>query len=57
MSVRCEAADAGSEDLRARVHEALRERTGIGIDVELVPAGALPRSAGKAARVIDRRSG
>ena len=57
VSVRCEAADAGSEDLRARVHEALRERTGIGIDVELVPAGALPRSAGKAARVIDRRSG
>ena len=46
-----------SEDLRARVHEALRERTGIGIDVELVPAGSLPRSAGKAARVIDRRSG
>jgi phenylacetate-coenzyme A ligase PaaK-like adenylate-forming protein len=39
------------------VHAALRERTGIGIEVELVPAGTLPRSAGKAARVTDRRSG
>ena len=58
ISVRCEAAgDAAPEQLRARVHEALRERTGLGIAVELVPAGALPRSAGKAARVIDRRSG
>ncbi len=57
VSVRCETAGEASEDLRARVHEALRERTGIGIEVELVPAGSLPRSAGKAARVIDRRSG
>ena len=57
VSVRCETAGETSEALRARVREALRERTGIGIDVELVPAGSLPRSAGKAARVIDRRSG
>ena len=40
---------------RARVHEALRERTGIGIEVELVETGTLPRSQGKAARVIDKR--
>ena len=38
-----------------RVHEALRERTGIGIEVELVETGTLPRSQGKAARVIDER--
>ena len=57
VSVRCETVGDASEDVRARVREALRERTGIGIDVELVPAGTLPRSAGKAARVIDRRSG
>ena len=57
VSVRCETAGDGSEALRPRGREALRERTGIGIDVELVPAGSLPRSAGKAARVIDRRSG
>jgi phenylacetate-CoA ligase len=57
VSVRCETAGAATDELRARVREALRERTGIGIDVELVPARSLPRSAGKAARVIDRRSG
>jgi phenylacetate-CoA ligase len=57
VSVRCETAGAATDELRARVREALRERMGIGIDVELVPAGSLPRSAGKAARVIDRRSG
>jgi phenylacetate-coenzyme A ligase PaaK-like adenylate-forming protein len=34
----------------------VRERTGLRIEVELVPAGTLPRSAGKAARVIDLRS-
>jgi phenylacetate-CoA ligase len=57
VSVRCETTGEASDDLRARVHAALRERTGIGIAVELLPAGSLPRSAGKAARVIDRRSG
>jgi phenylacetate-CoA ligase len=59
VSVRCEAAGDGADpgEVRARVHEALRERTGIGIEVELVPAGALPRSDGKAARVIDHRDG
>ena len=33
----------------------LRERTGIGIEVELVDPGAVPRSEGKAVRVVDRR--
>jgi len=37
------------------VHAALRERTGLSIEVELVEPGTLPRSEGKAARVIDRR--
>jgi phenylacetate-CoA ligase len=57
VRVRCEADGHASGELRARVHAALRERTGLEIDVELVPPGALPRSEGKAARVIDRRSG
>jgi phenylacetate-CoA ligase len=52
IRVRCEAGDDG---LAARVHAALRERTGLGIEVEIVPHGTLPRSEGKAARVIDRR--
>jgi phenylacetate-CoA ligase len=59
VSVRCEAAGDGVDpaELSARVHEALVERTGIGIDVELVRAGELPRSDGKAARVVDHRNG
>jgi phenylacetate-CoA ligase len=57
VSVRCEASDdADAGELRTRVRAALRERTGLRIEVELVPAGTLPRSAGKAARVIDLRS-
>jgi phenylacetate-CoA ligase len=54
LRVRCEAAGdpAGLAD---RVHAALRERTGLGIEVELVAPGTLPRSEGKAARVIDNR--
>jgi phenylacetate-CoA ligase len=55
IRVRCEAA-AGSDDLVVRVHAALRERTGLRIEVELVAAGTLPRSEGKAARVIDKRA-
>ena len=54
IRVRCEAADGGA-GLAARVHAALRERTGLGIEVELVAVGTLQRSQGKAARVIDRR--
>jgi phenylacetate-CoA ligase len=56
VRLRCEpAGGADREGLAARVHDALRERTGIGIEVELVAAGELPRSQGKAKRVIDRR--
>jgi phenylacetate-CoA ligase len=56
VSVRCEEDGPGDRAaLAARVHAALRERTGLGIEVELVDPGVLPRSEGKAARVIDRR--
>ncbi len=54
IRVRCEAGDGG-DGLAARVHAALWENTGLGIEVEIVPRGTLPRSEGKAARVIDRR--
>jgi phenylacetate-CoA ligase len=57
LTLRCEPAgdgvDAGA--LRARVARALRERTGITIAVELLAPGAVPRSEGKAVRVVDRR--
>jgi phenylacetate-CoA ligase len=57
LTVHCEpVADAiDSADLGARVAHALRERTGITIAVELLAAGAVPRSEGKAVRVVDRR--
>jgi phenylacetate-CoA ligase len=54
IRVRCEAGDGG-DGLAARVQAALRERTGLAIEVDLVEPGTLPRSEGKAARVIDRR--
>jgi phenylacetate-CoA ligase len=57
VTVLCEPAGAGprGEDLCARVREALRERTGIAIAVELVDPGMLPRSEGKAAHIVDLR--
>ena len=45
--------DAALTDRVARV---LREHTGLRIGVCAVEAGAIPRSASKASRVIDRRS-
>ena len=57
LTVRCEPVDAGidREDLRARIAHALREHTGIRIAVELLAPGEVPRSEGKAVRVVDRR--
>jgi phenylacetate-CoA ligase len=57
LTVHCEPIGDGIDraDLRARVARALRERTGITIAVELLAAGAVPRSEGKAVRVLDRR--
>jgi phenylacetate-CoA ligase len=57
LTVHCEPAADGIDgaDLRARVAHALRERTGITIAVELLAPGEVPRSEGKAVRVVDRR--
>jgi phenylacetate-CoA ligase len=57
LTVHCEPADDAIDraDLRARVAHALRERTGITIGVELLAPGDVPRSEGKAVRVVDRR--
>ena len=57
LTVHCEPAD-GSVDrdaLADRVEAALRETIGVGIAVELLEPGAVPRSEGKAIRVVDRR--
>jgi phenylacetate-CoA ligase len=57
LTVHCEPLDAGvdRDDLRSRVAHALRERTGISVAVELLAPGEVPRSEGKAVRVVDRR--
>jgi phenylacetate-CoA ligase len=57
LTVRCEPddADVDREALRARVARALREHTGIHVAVELLAPGTVPRSEGKAVRVVDNR--
>jgi phenylacetate-CoA ligase len=57
LTVQCEPA-SGEVDvavLRATVETVLREHTGIRLEVEVVPPGAVPRSEGKAVRVVDLR--
>jgi phenylacetate-CoA ligase len=41
------------EDLQRRIVERFRERHGVELELELVPRGAVPRFAYKAARVAD----
>jgi phenylacetate-CoA ligase len=57
LTVECEPASDGvdREALAARLEHLLREHTGIRIGVAVVDPGAVPRSEGKAVRVVDRR--
>jgi phenylacetate-CoA ligase len=57
VTVVCEPVDAGADRaaLAERVRLALRERIGVGMAVEVLDPGAVPRSEGKAVRVLDRR--
>jgi phenylacetate-CoA ligase len=57
LTVECEPDGAGEDPgaLRTRLEHLLREDTGLRIGVALAPPGTLPRSEGKAARVVDRR--
>jgi phenylacetate-CoA ligase len=57
VTVQCEPAtdEADVAALRARVETVLREHTGIRLQVEVLPPGSVPRSEGKAIRVVDRR--
>ncbi len=57
VSVECEPADAEVDRaaLAERLEVLLRDHTGIRIPVTIVEPGGLPRSDGKAVRVIDRR--
>jgi phenylacetate-CoA ligase len=57
VTVECEPAGDGVDpsSLGERLETLLREHTGIRIPVTVVEPGALPRSEGKAVRVVDRR--
>jgi phenylacetate-CoA ligase len=54
LTVTCEAAST-SEALSAHIHHALREATGLSMVVKVLAPGSVPRSEGKAVRVIDNR--
>jgi len=41
--------------LRGRLERLLRDHTGLRITVALLAPGSIPRSEGKAVRVVDRR--
>jgi phenylacetate-CoA ligase len=58
LTLECEPAAAGSdrELLRERIEQVLKEHTGLRIAVVIVEPGSIPRSEGKAARVVDRRT-
>jgi phenylacetate-CoA ligase len=56
LTVECErAGDTDPEILRTRLEELLREQAGLRINVRVLESGHVPRSEGKAVRVIDRR--
>jgi phenylacetate-CoA ligase len=59
LTVTCEPAEDGVDraELHDRAGHALFERTGVTIAVEVLDPGAVPRSEGKAVRVVDRRPG
>lgn len=58
LTVQCEPLSASVDvaALRSTAETILREHTGIRIEVEVLEPGSVPRSEGKAVRVIDRRS-
>jgi phenylacetate-CoA ligase len=59
LTVQCEPASAEVDPaaLRSTVESVLREHTGIRLEVEVLPPGGVPRSEGKAVRVVDKRAG
>ena len=57
LTVQCEPAGAEVDpaSLRMDVERVLREHLGIRVGVDVLDRGAVPRSEGKAVRVVDRR--
>ncbi len=58
LTVLCEPATPSSivDGLQQRLERALREATGLSMRVHLLSCGEVPRSEGKAVRVVDRRT-
>jgi len=57
LTVQCEPADStvDAAALRADVERVVREQLGIRVRADVVEPGGVPRSEGKAVRVVDRR--
>jgi phenylacetate-CoA ligase len=57
LTVLCEPASAApaGHDLQGRIQRALRDATGLSMVIQLLAPGGVPRSEGKAVRVIDNR--
>jgi phenylacetate-CoA ligase len=56
LTVLCEpTASVAVEGLEQRIHYALREATGLSMQITVQQPGSVPRSEGKAVRVIDKR--
>ena len=58
LTVLCEPArqELDPVALARRIEHALREATGLSMLVQLRPPGGVPRSEGKAVRVVDKRT-
>jgi phenylacetate-CoA ligase len=58
VTIHCEPVDPGADPgaLAASIQHAIRERIGVSIEVHVLAPGEVPRSEGKAVRVIDNRS-
>jgi phenylacetate-CoA ligase len=59
LILECEPDGSGGDPgaLRERLEQLLREHTGLRITVRVAEPGTIPRSEGKAVRVVDRRAG
>jgi phenylacetate-CoA ligase len=58
LTLECEPDGTGEDPgaLRARLEQLLRDHTGLRINVSVAAPGTIPRSEGKAVRVLDRRA-
>jgi phenylacetate-CoA ligase len=58
LTLECEPRDGGAdrEAMRALLAHRLRDNMGVRIGVRVLDPGTVPRSVGKAVRIVDRRA-